>query len=89
MVLIIHPKRYYSSRHITSNATGSLKNIDPIDTSTPPDTLEPDPIMSNIQKDTNVRDLGVTSMSGEGFKVYGAGHGNSNSKLRKFINLKL
>lgn len=88
MVLIIHPKRYYSSRHITSSATGPLKNIDPVDASAPPDTMQPDPVMSNIQKETSVQDLGTTTMSGEGFKVYGAG-ANSNSKLRKFINLKL
>lgn len=89
MVLIIHPKKYYPSKIINYGLSKIIKSIDPIDSTAPPDITQPDPIMQNIQKETEVKDLGTTQLSGEGFKVYGAGSGRNNSKLRKFINLKL
>lgn len=87
MVLIIQPKRYYSSKVISANFATPIKMIDPMNAEIEPSPLQPDPIMNNIQKDTTVQDLGTTKLTGEGFKVYGGG--NRNNKLRKFINLKI
>ncbi|MFO0414309.1 MAG: hypothetical protein ACK50E_01545 [Bacteroidota bacterium] len=53
---------------------------------------KPDPVMTNVQEDTNVEDLGSTNnLEGSGFKVNGGSMGskNKNAKLRKFISLNI
>lgn len=97
MVLIVNPKRFYSSKYVLSElATVGKIDIAPEEPVQP----QPDPIMENIQKDTAVQDLGMLKddgMSGSGFKVQG-GSGfkvqggkmqPQNERLRKFISLKL
>jgi len=49
-------------------------------------------VMTNVQEDTNVEDLGSTNnLEGSGFKVNGGSMGskNKNAKLRKFISLNI
>lgn len=90
MVLIVNPKKFYSSRYVVSDFAPITKiNIAPEEPIVP----QPDPIMEKIQQDTSVEDLGVLKddmkLSGSGFKVQGGSMNPKNERLRKFISLKL
>lgn len=87
MVLIINSKQFRSGKfYLPRNQTIPKKEV----LAAP----KPDPIMQNIQQDTNVSDLGEANntLEGSGFKVYGGGMKTSkpkNAKLRKFISLNI
>ena len=87
MVLILNARQFHTGKWY-------LRNVQTIPKNEVLENPSPDPIMKNIQQDTNVSDLGEANntLEGAGFKVYGGGSKASkpkNAKLRKFISLNI
>lgn len=90
MVFIINSKQYQPSKYL-------MNKHKVIKYTSQPFVEKPDPIMTNIQKDTTVNELQSNSsdnsnsgdLYGQGFKVHGGKCKSTNHKLRKFISLNL
>jgi hypothetical protein len=91
MVFIVNPRRLMTKAKYSQNSYSDQSlNKNNIQEKERP----LDPIVKEIEKDTTTDDLEHSSMSGEGFRVMGAGsqklsYKPKNEKLRRFISLKL
>lgn len=93
MVFLVNPKHYNPKMlSFPKRFNVQMKQEQSLNESSLNDTPKPlDPVVKQLEKDTTVEELGnpTKPMIGEGFKVHGGKIPVKNTKLRKFISLKL